>query len=188
MILNRHDTGASACKQTRGFAADANKTLNRNASAFNGDSSPDARLPAADENAAPTFSRPSEPPRWIGATGDDARPSCHDSWNTYPSSKAITLPLVPTSGAGISSSAARMIMPIRWYSGGSNAPVHLPTARTDRRGCRLWRRCTADSQRGTFDGHPCRQGHHFIEINVRMVRTPLIRPRRGFSCCTRHPK
>lgn len=53
MILNRYDTGASAGKQTRGFAADVTKTLNRNASAFNGDIRPTRDFQPADENAAP---------------------------------------------------------------------------------------------------------------------------------------
>ncbi len=38
---------------------------------------------------------------------------------------------------------------------GQTLQFNLPTARTDRRGCRLWRRRTADLARGTFDGHPC---------------------------------
>ncbi len=65
--------------------------------------------------------------------------------------RAITLPLVPTSGAGISFCGPDLIMPISLvYSGGSNARQRERSTRDAAFGAAVWQ-----VQRGTFDGHPC---------------------------------
>jgi hypothetical protein len=67
VILNHHDTRADAGEQAGRFATDVTKALQRHFGAFNFDTGATATSRPVTNTPRPVaFSRPREPPRWIG--------------------------------------------------------------------------------------------------------------------------
>ncbi len=155
MILNRHDTGASACKQTRGFAADVTKTLNRNASAFNGDIRPTRGFQPADENAAPrrffTTQRTAKMDRLTGDDASDRRAMIHGIRIHHPGHhftvgadiRRRNIFLRPDDNADLAGIAAGQTLQFTFRQ---RERIDADAA---------FGAAVRQIQRGTFDGHPC---------------------------------